>query len=224
MRDSYEQFFDKMNINKKNFFNFGLQEIIYADINKANDSWGKLKNDIKKNQPVYIRGFGRNGNGSKMYIHFYNTILKNENITIDKTNNQEPTKIVEKITGYSKRNRTQYEYIQNYQISHIFGKTKNVYAFTAPWNIVYMPKIFDPFTGHEAKGGMVDEFTKLFKEESYSRFKPLIEDYNQLMSDESFKQSIESYLKDISNNEHYTPADVDKFIKSVQEELSPISL
>lgn len=49
----------------------------------------------------------------------------------------------------------------------MFGRTKNIYAFTAPWNIVYMPKILDPFTGHEAKGEMVDEYRMLFQKQRH---------------------------------------------------------
>ena len=36
-------------------------------------------------------------------------------------------------------------------------RTKNVYTFTALWNMVYLPKIIDPFIGHEAKSEIVDD-------------------------------------------------------------------
>ena len=41
--------------------------------------------------------------------------------------------------------------------------TKNALTFNAPWNIVYMPKLFDPFTGHESKGDITKKFTEELK-------------------------------------------------------------
>ena len=96
--------------------------------------------------------------------------------------------------------------------------------FTAPWNIVYLPKIIDPFTGHEAKSDMVDEYKAMFQKKSYSYFEPLIEDYNKLISDKEFKQRMYSYIEDISNNNKYPQEDIDKLEKSVREELIPISI
>lgn len=37
----------------------------------------------------------------------------------------------------------------------------------APWNIVYMPKMLDPFTGYEAQGELIDEYTDLFQRQGY---------------------------------------------------------
>ena len=60
---------------------------------------------------------------------------------------------MERLTG--RKNKKE---IINYQVSHIFGKTKNIYAFTAPWNFIYLPKIMDPLTGHEAQGYLKERF------------------------------------------------------------------
>ncbi|AET69328.1 hypothetical protein Desor_3879 [Desulfosporosinus orientis DSM 765] len=61
-------------------------------------------------------------------------IFNNTNVKKDATNSVEPQKIISRLTGY-KRNTNLF----NYQVSHIFGKTKNIFLFEAPWNIALVP-------------------------------------------------------------------------------------
>lgn len=224
MRDSYERFFSQGYISKDQFFEFGLSETIYAPLDKAEAAWEKLKHRVHSNQQVFIRGFGRNSNGTHLFQAFYADVLDNNQVTVDPTNNAQPTKLIRDLTGYSKTKSSKHEPIQNYQISHIFGRTKNVFAFTAPWNIVYMPKMLDPFTGHEAKGAMIDEYQKLFQEQGYKHFKHLIDDFNRIMTEPSLITSIETYISRLSPDENKTQADIEKLTKSIREEFSPIKL
>lgn len=224
MRDSYEKFFQKGYISKDQLFEFGLQETIYAPIDKAKFSWLNLKEKIFNNHQVYIRGFGRNSNGTPLFQEFYKQVLNNEYVTVDPTNNAQPTKLIRDLTGYSKTKSSKYNPIQNYQVSHIFGRTKNVFAFTASWNIVYIPKLLDPFTGHEAKGKLVEEYQEFFKEKSYKRFQPFIEDYNNLITDPGLKKQISIYLDKIKSDKAMEPKNVEKLKKSIMGEFSPITL
>ncbi|EKF9276412.1 hypothetical protein O1B68_002153 [Vibrio cholerae] len=221
MRDSYQRFFSQGLITKDQFFEFGLSETIYAPQDKAEHEWQKLKHRIQNNQPVHIRGFGRNSNGTHLFQDFYKEVFGNEHVAVDPTNNAIPTKIIRDLTGYSKSPSARHEAIRNYQISHIFGRTKNVYTFTAPWNMVYLPKIIDPFTGHEAKGDMVDEYQAIFQQRSYARFEPLIEDYNKLITQPELTDRIAAYLDKLSSNAEDVKT-VDKFTKALRDELSPI--
>ncbi len=223
MRDSYERFFSKGHITKEQFFEFGLEETIYAPLDKAQAEWSALKNRIANNQKVSIRKFGKDGNGTSLFQEFYKHVLGNENVEADPTNNAEPTRVIRNLTGYAKIKKSgKFEPIQNYQISHIFGRTKNVFAFTASWNIVYIPKIVDPFTGHEAKGEMSDEYEALFQRQSFKHFEPLIEDYNKLMACQDLRNKIEDYLQKIKSQPGINNKDVEKLIKSVEFEFSPI--
>lgn len=224
MRDSYERFFSEGYISKEQFFDFGIRETIYVPLDKAKKGWKELKHRIRNNSPVYMRGFGRNSNGSHLFQEFYSQVLDNENVRIDPTNNKEPTTVIRGMTGYSKVKSVKHEPIRNYQVSHIFGRTKNIYLFTAPWNIVYLPKMIDPFTGHEAKGDLIDEYQTMFQQKSYAHFEALIEDYNQIVSAPDLQMRINAYLEEISNSNHYPQADIDKLIKSVRKELSPINV
>lgn len=223
MRDSYERFFSEGYISKEQFFDFGIRETIYAPLEKAKEGWEELKHRIRNNGLVYMRGFGRNSNGSHLFQEFYSQVLGNENVKIDPTNNKEPTTVIRDMTGYSKVKSSKHESIRNYQVSHIFGRTKNIFLFTAPWNIVYLPKMIDPFTGHEAKGNLIDEYQAIFQQKSYAHFEPLIADYNQIILAPNFQTRIDIYLEKISSSNRYPQADIDKLIKSVREELTPIT-
>jgi len=172
--DGYKQFFDY--VNKESFFKFGLDNIITIDKELISNNWKKLLDNINnKSKDLFIRSFGRNGRKNNIFEKLYNDVF-GININFDPTNNSKPSRLIQNLTGY-KTNKT----IFNYQISHVFGNTKNVYCFTAPWNIVLIPKIIDPFTGHEAKGVYVDEFQKTFKKYIFEYSEKEIIEYNKIM-------------------------------------------
>jgi len=55
MRDSYIGFISKGYITKEQFFEFGLEETIYAPLEKAELAWQQLKSRINNNEEVFIR-------------------------------------------------------------------------------------------------------------------------------------------------------------------------
>ena len=224
MRDAYIRFFNEGYISKENFFNFGLKETIYAPYDKAEIEWNLLKNRIYGNEKVFIRGFGRDANGTHLFQALYGKLLSNYNVRKDSTNNAEPAKLIRSLTGYSKTQSSKFESIRNYQISHIFGRTKNVFAFTAPWNIVYMPKMLDPFTGHEAKGEMIDEYTLLFQRQGYHRFEKLIDEFNEIMINPNFKKRVNEVLYSFHSNETYSIKELKKLEEAINKGFSPITL
>ncbi len=124
MRDSYIRFFSEDYISKDQFFEFGLKETIYSPYEKAESEWNQLKHRIHNNGVVFIRGFGRDANGTHLFQKLYANLLGNTNVKKDPTNNAEPTKLIRELTRYSKTKNSKYEIIRNYQISHIFGRTK----------------------------------------------------------------------------------------------------
>ena len=174
IRDGYKEFFELCS--QEDFFRFGLSKIITIENDKIKEDWNKLKWNIEnKGNDLYIRDFGRNGIGNSYLEMMYKDVF-DISINFDPTNNTKPTQKIQKLTEYRK-NKT----IYNYQVSHIFGNTKNVYCFTAPWNIVFIPKILDPFTGHEAKGTYVNEFRNIFTKKYFELFHDYIDDYHSLL-------------------------------------------
>lgn len=174
MINSYEQFFDLFP--KDKFFDFGLNNIITIDFDKATIEWKELVGRVKnKSSNLYVRSSGRQGAGNEELKALYRDVF-GININIDKTNNQKPKSMLQKLTGH-RVNKT----IFNYQISHVYGRTKNVYCFTAPWNLIFIPKIIDPLTGHEAKGKFVNEFQFLLRNSIQAKFIESINEFNDFM-------------------------------------------
>jgi hypothetical protein len=224
MLDSYENFLSEFKISENRFLDFGIKSVIYIPADKAKENWDSLKNKISNDEEVFVRGFGRDAKGTPLLLEFYKHLLGNSHIKKDLNNNIQPTKMIKELSGYSKTENTKYELISNYQISHIYGRTKNVYAFTAPWNIAYIPKIYDPFTGHEANGDMVKEFTSRLKSQTYKKFKPLIEDFNNIVNQSVFKDKLKKSLDFLNNdNKNFTQKQLNKLKESIESEFSPIN-
>jgi hypothetical protein len=224
MKDSYEQFFELGHITKKQLFDFGLNETIYAPKQKAEQAWAELKATVENNGIAYIRNYGQRGRGTHLYLDFYAKALGNGAIGIDQTNNRYPAGLIRHLTGYarSKKPKSGETEIRNYQISHVFARTKNPYAFTAPWNIVYMPKMLDPFTGHEAKGEMIVEFTAMFQRQCFEKFQDLIEDFNSIMTAPEFLIAREQFLETAVADHGLNKRAFNNLKKSMEMELSPI--
>ncbi len=147
-----------------------------------------------------------------------------DNVKVDLDNNSEPTKILESTTHNVKHNSKKNYSVStliNYQTSHIFGKTKNIYCFTAPWNICFVPKIIDPLTGHEAKGGFPESFKKRWMKKVKKKYKNYIGEYNELVAD----FDIDSKLKTFFDSPEYSSKhslNKKRFIKDMKEQFSPI--
>ena len=133
-----------------------------------------LKERILNNQTVYIRGYGRDANGTQLYLNLDKELFQNYKVEKDPSNNTEPHKVIQRMTGIKRNND-----IYNYQVSHIWGRTKNVFLFGSPWNICYTPKIMDSFTGHETQGIWTAEYQRLLIKRAYDLYRPFIIEYNQ---------------------------------------------
>jgi len=211
MRDAYERFFEAFSVSTDKFFDFGIREIIHVPLSRAETEWAKLRSRVESGGRVTVRGFGRNGLGSSQFLDFYAKVFGHSGFEIDPTNNAAPTRVLQQLTGYSKTRRAGCEQLANYQVSHIFGRTKNPYAFTAPWNIVYVPKIVDPFTGHEAPGDLASQFQRRFRTHMFSVFKTLIDDYNDVMTASPFAARIDDYLASLEQHSQFALALRDAF-------------
>ena len=170
----------------------------------------------------FIRAYGAGRKSSYLYLSLYRHVFDNPNVTLDPTNNANPRKVLERLSGFARQKRVGFEQIRNYQISHVFGRTKNVLAFCAPWNIVYLPKIMDPFTGHEAKGNDVDEFTKMFQAQCWDQFQELILDFNKIMLSDHVREKLELGIENVALENELLPSQKELFETSVRSEFAPI--
>lgn len=219
MKDGYKVIFERLGIDENQFIKIGIDEIIFIEYQKAEKEWNAIKEKIKNKEKLFIRSYGRNGINSELYLDLYKEIFNHKNIEIDQTNNNAPKKKIESLTNL-KRNKD----ISNYQISHVFGLTKNPYCFTAPWNIVYIPKIMDPFTGHESKGELTKKFTKMFREKIFYYYKKLIEDYNSIARNSDYNGKIDNYCKKINKAGKYNNKTIERFKKDAKQQFKKIEI
>ena len=220
-RDSYINFLKTFKISDDKFVEYGLKDIIFIPKDKASSEWEILKKKVYSNQEVYIRGMGRDAASTGYMLEIHNSLFGNSNIKKDPSNNTHPTKILENLTGFSKRKSKNTNLISNYQVSHIFGHTKNALMFMAPWNIVYIPKLFDPFSGHESKGELTQTFTSKLKEITYEKFKVQIDDYNSIVNNSKFISSLNSSIENLKSNNSEVS---DKLLNSIKDEFSEIKI
>ena len=214
IQDSYINFLKYFKINKKEFFEYGKKSIIYANSDDIDYFWKDLKYRLYNNQKVYIRSYGNNGVNSKIFVDFIKKVFNNENIEIDKNRNSIPQAYIKKYTQLERKKD-----IINYQVSHLFERTKNPLMFECPWNIAYIPKIYDPFTGHESNGNWTKEFQEYYLKDAQHKFKKYIDDYNSIIKSLDIEKKISNYidgLKKYSNNQK------NRFKKDLEENFKPI--
>ena len=216
-KDSYQVFLDAFNIKKDDLYQWGISSTIFPELDAVADAWEGLKKRIFSNETVYIRGYGRDAHGTQLYQNLYKALFGNDNVKKDPTNNTVPHKHIQQLTGLRRNND-----VYNYQVSHIWGRTKNVFMFEAPWNICYTPKLIDPFTGHETKGVWPEEYQKMFVAYAYSRYKAFIDDYNQLVIDNDIHNKITQYLQTIKPS--ISEREFAQFERDVYSEFAPIML
>lgn len=229
IKDSYEDFFAYLNIKPEKLIEFGINYTIFPDSEDSRviEAWSTLVGNIKNNEKVYIRGYGRNAGGTQHYQNLYKILLKNDNVLKDPTNNSEPRKLLQNVTGYDKSNNKKIvqgtKKIQNYQVAHIFGKTKNPFLFTAPWNIVWKPKITDPFSGHESRGIHSEKYKQCFLNEAKAKYSEYIREYNQLANDYFSSDRLkEAFMK--LESDFDTPKAFQSFKENAIEELKLIDI
>lgn len=215
-RDAYKEMFEHFRTTKEEFYQWGLKSIIYPKPELVQDSWNDLKKRAFDNGEIFIRAYGRKGYASVIFQDLYSKLLKNNHVQIDSTNNAQPTQLIQSLTGYKKGDS-----IINYQVSHIFGKTKNPFMFTAPWNICFTPKMIDPLTGHETQGPYPKEFQRLLKDNVFERYGKYIYEFNELMEKwcpaDRVKEILDKVLSD------HADIKMTSVQKDVALELSPIN-
>lgn len=215
--DSYQLLFDNL-VSKDDLFEFGLEYSIFIDKDTAHQEWERLKKAITDNQEVHIRGYGRNGHGTSLFLDLYRDVFGNHQVKQDATNNASPKKMLQNLSGY-RVNQNLY----NFQIAHIFGRTKNPYSFTAPWNLAFIPKIIDPFTGHEAKGEYVQEYQKLFTDRAFDLFEDFIGEFNEIVTSDQLQEKFQAYFDQLESNSEIESEQFQRFKTDVYREFEPIT-
>ena len=217
MIDAYEALIPEY-ISKEEFFRFGLEKTIYIPDQKIKQNWDTLKENIKANKPLFMRGV-KDAVGNQLFYEFYARVLKNQQVKKDPSNSQAPTKMMEDLSGYKKSKD-----LRNYQLTSIFGRSKNILCFNAPWNFVYTPNILDPLLSVDARGDLALEYQIFFKEHCYNKFRPFIQEFNEMMTNTHFLRETDEYIHNLYDNSMHNIQSVEKFEVSLREEIAPIKI
>lgn len=216
MIDSYELLLSQY-ISKEDFFKFGLEKTIYIPQDKVEAEWQSLKKNITNNKTVFIRGF-KSSASMHMAFDFYTKVFENKQVKKDPSNTQNPSKIIEKLTGYKKTKD-----LKNYQLASVFGRSRNILAFCAPWNIVYIPSILDPLLSADANTALALEYKKAFAKHSYEKFKPYIDEFNEMVSNYQFQRSMDEYFQKLFDDGHFDKKEMTTFEETIREDFAPIT-
>jgi len=227
MIDAYQKLFDYYP--KEKFFTDSISNIIFVPEDKIEENWIAQRKKLLNAGEFYIRGYGRDAAGTKAFIELYKHLFPGINVSKDQTNNAIPTRLLSDYTGYSKvasEKTDGKKRIQNYQVSHLFGRTKNPILFTTAWNFAYVPKYLDPFTGHETQGKYQEEFKRIFQDFLWTKFEKYILEYNALIEPimaERFSNAFEitrESLKEV--NSEFDDEFLNRFEKDAKSELAVI--
>ncbi len=164
-----------------------LQNTIYKNFDLLK---GVKDENLKKEKLhyVYVRTFGNKGDNEStkrmLLKRFYFEVL-DMIIFTDGTNNNYPQKKIEEALGKRrKKGISEYKYkYANYTVAHIFGKTKNIYAFTALWNIALIPNMFDSLSGHESSGVLQKVFQDKLQTKIKKMYPDTIKKYNEIVNE-----------------------------------------
>lgn len=193
-RNSYLEIFRKLNITEKDFYQACNDEIIWPKDEIVERLWKNHLVSINNHEPVVIRSVGRLGSKSKILKDFIEKVY-NINIKFDQTNNAEPTKIIKITTGLTKCSNSVKGDLANYQVAHVFEeRTSNPYLFSAPWMTCYVPRIIDPFTGHEYVGDKTF-YTQYFMPIVFKNWREYIDEYNEIIkkkTSDKFSEEIDA--------------------------------
>ena len=206
---------------------FAEQSMKCVDDENVKKSWKNLCDSIEnKHSDVFVRNYGRESQKNQRLLKEFYKFLFGESfeVNIDKTNNAKPREMLSKYTDYSVTERKKNKKIlKNFQTSHVFAKTKNCFAFTAPWNVVYLPKILDPFTGHEAKGEIKIKFERELQKYFCKKYETQIREFNSKMEiyqANLLKEGLREKLLAVDDNEDK----VNRFIKEMEKQFAPIDI
>ena len=217
MIDSYELLLSQY-ISKEDFFKFGLEKTIYIPNDKVEVEWQSLKKNITNNKAVFIRGF-KTSTGMHMASDFYSMIFENKQVKKDPSNTQNPSKIIEKLTGYKKTKD-----LKNYQLTSIFGRSRNILAFCAPWNIVYIPSILDPLLSADANTELANEYKKRFMQRCFGILACRKRSFWITICNHQFQKSMDEYFQKLFDDGHFDKDEMIAFENIIKEDFTPIKV
>ena len=184
-RESYQEFFEAFGIMPQAVCDFGMDHSVFAEQMVALAQWHELKDDLLNGRRLHIRADRGNEREFLFYKRLNEYLFQNDALAPDYNGNYYPRRNLERAVGWEVTIHPEGDtgVLVNYQTSHVLsGRTHNPLLYSAIWNIVFTPKIIDPFTGDEAHGPAALLFREAFMNSIRARFAECIEDFNDFIN------------------------------------------
>lgn len=198
-RESYSEFFSAYGIDIESLCEYGITNSVFASTKDAVAQWTRVKTDFFENHKLPIRMADTNGEEFRFYKALYRHIFGYTSLTNDATGNYYPRANMERALGIKVTIKPSSEtgHLVNFQTSHGFsGRTKNPLMYSSIWNIVFTPKVIDPFTGDEASGEYADAFRNAFQLAIKTRFRQCIKEFNDIVEQYHVVEKINEFQSD----------------------------
>ena len=195
-RESYQEFFEVFGIMPQAVCDFGLDHSVFAAQGAAMAQWQELKDTLLNGRRLHIRADAGNDREFLFYKRLNEHLFQNDALRPDCTGNYYPRRNLERAVGWKVTIHPPRDtgVLVNFQTSHVLsGRTHNPLLYSAVWNIVFTPKIIDPFTGDEAHGPAALLFREAFINRIRARFAGCIEDYNNFLNVHNIEDRINEF-------------------------------
>ncbi len=220
-RESYQEFFEAFGIMPQAVCDFGLDHSVFAEQGAAMAQWQELKGALLGGRRLHIRAEARNDREFLFYKRLNEHLFQNDALSPDCTGNYYPRRNLERAVGWVVTIHPSRDtgVLVNYQTSHVLsGRTHNPLLYSAVWNIVFTPKIIDPFTGDEAHGPAALLFRDAFINSIRVRFADCIEDYNNFLN----VHNIEDRINDFQHEDFADEEELTRFKEAACRQWAPV--
>lgn len=192
--NGYQKMLKELNIDQNTFF-----EIVFNNIIGLNDKL--YKEEVKKiskillsnpKEEIFYRKRHQEQNNKKI-DHYKN--IRNEIFGKNKCSAQsDSSKIIDILITCIKVNEPKIkldnlkkEYLQDYDLSHIWDATQNPLLYTLPWNYYFIPKMISPITDRNVRYDEKRIFLKKIMKKVIKEYSQEIEEYNKFMKENQNK-------------------------------------
>ncbi len=200
-RESYSEFLDAFGIRPEALCDFGLDHSVFAESEEAWTQWQDLKNTLLHGGRLYIRAIAGNAHDREFlfYKRLHENMFPGVELCHDCTGNYYPRRNLSRAVGWDVTIHPAQEngVLVNFQTSHaLSGRTHNPLLYLAVWNIVFTPKVIDPFTGDEAETAAAALFREAFLDKIRRRFDRCVADYNNFVDEHNILNRIGEFRDD----------------------------
>ncbi len=199
----YRRFFDNEENTMEDLWTFTIENMVFVDNDEGIILDARVQDYLSgKQKDILIASPSSSSEQIKEhYLQLYDVLFPGTTFRFEKIENATPRKLLEVLTDVKDTDTPMEVYLKlrSYQVLHVFKRIHNPYAYLAPWNIIMIPKVLQPFLTYNEKyvepkfmtSGQrffyekhqeeLPEFEIRIKKFIYERYKEDIDNFNEEM-------------------------------------------